>query len=224
MGNEENKNDKGDEGKVDQAEYDKIVADNAKMKVDLEDSRLEVFTPEYIAYLNSQKDDKGGDKGADKGGKKTDLSDEDFEGMSKKDILKMATEDATKAMRGEIDAIKKNQSVADDTRSKKEIAAFARAHAEDFETYRPIMYGISMDKKHLDKSLEELYKLAKEHVKGIPRELSEKEQKVKNAGLGGEKPSGNSESFEADRKLSATDAANAAAQETTEALGPLPVE
>ena len=209
-----------DKGKVDdkggetvsKADFDAAKADLDKAKADLEDMRMEVLTPEYLDFLNVVKD-KGKDKGEEK---KEDIKDEDFEKLSKKEILALAD----KKVKDEIAKFQESVKGERDADTMKEVAAFSRTHA-DYKTYRPIMYGLSLDPKNKDMSLQELYDASKDHVKGIHTETTEGE-KEKQRKAANEKPGGSSESFEELKKLSSADATKKAAEEVATALGDFP--
>ena len=198
---------------VSKADLDAANAAKMELETKLEEMRMEVFSPEYLAFVNSEKN----------AGKeelkevKKEIPDEKLEKMSPKEILQLAKEQAIAEMRGEIQSVKEEFTTKDKERTSKEVAAFARTHA-DFDTYRPVMYGISLDPKNANLSLEELYTEAKSHVQRIHTGVSEVE-KERQKKLAGEKPGGSSESFEELRKLSPEQAALAAAEE----LGDLPI-
>lgn len=210
--------DNKDEGKVDKAAYDKLSSE-------FEDLRLEVMSPEYLEFLDAK--EKGGgkvDPKSEDSAKKVDLaeglSDDQIEKMSKKELMNMLTGKMTAAIKeAKDDAINQftRNSKAD---TEREVAAFARKH-EDYNTYRPIMYGISLDPKNKNLTLQELYEKAKEHVKTLPRDDDET-TKVRKKSMAGEKPGGSSESFEELRKLDADSATRKAVAEVEEQLGPLP--
>ena len=203
---------KGAEGTVSKADYDLAMADLEKTKTDLEDMRMEVLTPDYLDYLNS-----GKSKGKEKEEVKDEgIKDDDLEKLSKKEILALAEKKADEKIKS-FEASVKGQS---DETTRKEVAAFSRTH-QDYKTYRPIMYGLSLDPKNKDLSLEELYIASKEHVKGIHTETTtaEKERQKKSMG---EKPGGSSESFEELKKLSSTEATKSAADEVSAKLGAFP--
>ena len=212
--------DKGDKGKgaadgtISKADYDTAVADLEKTKADLEDMRMEVLTPEYLDFLNTGR--KGADKGKDTEDKGGEPKEEDLEKLSKKEILALAQKKAKE----EIDSFKENFKNESSAATQKEVAAFSRTHS-DYKTYRPIMYGLSLDPKNKDFSLDELYTAAKEHVKGIHTETTEEEKK-KQEKLKNEKPGGSSESFEELKKLSSVDATKKAAEEVSTQLGDFP--
>ena len=192
----------------------------SSLKQELEDLRLEVMSPEYMEFLNAQ--EKGGTpqpstSTSSTSATDTTITDTDLEKLSKKDLLMKAKELAKQELQAEIEKVKNQGIEAEKERTKKEVAAFARSH-EDFETYRPIMYGLSLDPKNADLSLQELYDLAKEHVKRIHTEPSA-EEKARQAKLSGEKPGGASESYEELKKLSPEEAAKKALEETKAKLG-----
>lgn len=208
----EGKDDKGAEGAVPKADHDAALADLEKAKTDLEDMRMEVLTPDYLDYLNSTKD-----KGKkEKEVKEEGVKDDDLEKLTKKEILALAEKKADDKIKSFQESVK-GQS---DETTRKEVAAFSRTH-QDYKTYRPIMYGLSLDPKNKDLSLDELYIASKEHVKGIHTETTaaekEKQQKILS-----EKPGGASESFEELKKLSAGDATKKAAEEVSANLGAFP--
>ena len=83
------------------------------------------------------------------------------------------------------------------------------------------MYGLSIDPKNANLSLQEIYDKAKSYVTWVNDQTSTKEKERKNS-MAGEKPGADSASFQRLKKLSADDAAKEAAKETIEKLGPLP--
>ena len=208
--------DKGDADMVSKADHDAILAENEKFKVDLEDMRMEVLTPEYLAFLNS-KDDKGSSKSQDSGATDSTITDEAFSKMSNKEIFEKAKEAAKAEMKSHFDAAKNEGANAQKAQTQREIAAFRRAHG-DYDTYRPIMYGLSLDPKNADLTLTELYALSKETVTRIHTEPTDAEKK-KSQKSGGEKPSGSSASYDELKKLSPEEAAKEALAETKTQLG-----
>lgn len=212
--------DKGDEGKVSKEDYDKVVAESGKLKQDLEDLRMEILTPEYLEFLGDKDKGKGKDGGKKPPATDDTISDDKFEKMSKKEIFEAAKTAATKEMEDKIEGYKKADKDASDAATAREIAAFARAH-DDYSTYRPIMYGLSLDPKNKDMTLQELYDMAKGHVKRIHTEPSE-EEKARQKKLKGEKPGGASKTFEELKMLSKEEAAKEALAEVKEKLGPIP--
>lgn len=213
---------KGDQGKQDtvsKADFDAKTGELTKAQQDLEDMRLEVFSPEYMAFLDA-KDGKGKPPIVEPRGNV--ITDDDIEKLSKKDLLARAVKIAEENLQSKIDAAKTDavSTVGKETRAR-EVASFARGH-EDFETYRPIMYGISLDPKNKDLSLQELYEASKAHVARIHTEPSA-EEKARQARLSTEKPGGDSQSFEKYGKMSADEIAKESMAETKAKLGPLPL-
>jgi len=212
----------GDQGKdtVSKADFDAKTSELTKAQQELDDMRLEVFSPEYMAFLDA-KDSRGAEKSreADKG--KVELSDDDLKGLTPRQLMEKAKELAKEELRADIAAAKNDavSTVGKETRAR-EVASFARSH-EDFETYRPIMYGISLDHKNKDLSLQELYEASKAHVARIHTEPSA-EEKARQARLASEKPGGDSQSFEKYRKMTAEDTAKESLQEVKDKLGPIP--
>ena len=176
---------------VSKEEYDKAMADNEKLKADLEDVRMEVLSPEYMAWLQS-----GKDKPKDEP-KKEELKDEDYEKLSKKELLELAEKRATeRIMREAPSKFKEEFEARDKAAVAKELTAFSRTH-NDFETFRPIMYGLSLDPKNADLNLQELYDAAKVHVTRIHSGTSESE-KDRARKASNEKPGGSSKSYDKD--------------------------
>lgn len=215
-GGGDDKSKTGDEDKVSKAEYDKLVADNAKLKQDFEDTRMEVFSDNYMAFLENK--DRKVDVTPDK--KLPDGKDEDLSKLSPKELIARAKEEfkreqeeaRLKDREETISSVKKEQ-------TQKEVASFARSHG-DYEKWRPVMYGLSLDPKNKDLSLQELYEKAKDHVTrlGQPSE----EEKERQRKLSTEKPGGSSESYEKYQKMSADAIAKETLSEVKEKLGPIP--
>lgn len=206
------------------AEFEKIKGEQEKTKGDLEDMRLEVLSPEYLEYLNT-KDGKAGagaPAGAAGAGDKpaasdTTISDEAFGKMSPKEVYDKAKADALTEMGAKMDKFKTDFSSNEKARTSQEIAAFARNH-EDYETYRPVMYGLSLDPKNKNLTLAELYTESKAHVKRIHTGTTEKEKAEQNKS-GGEKPGGDTNSYERTKDLTPEAAAKEAFAETKTKLG-----
>jgi hypothetical protein len=207
----------GGQDVVPKADFEAKTQEVEKMKQELEDMRLEVFSPAYMEFLDAK--EKGG-KPKEEAPKKEELP-EDIEKMSKKELLERAKQLAKEELRADIDKAKTDaiDTVGKETRQK-EVAAFARGH-EDFETYRPIMYGLSLNQKNKDLSLQELYDLSKEHVKRIHTEPSP-EEKARQAKLASEKPGGDNQSFEKYQKMPAEQVAKESLEEVKAKLGPIP--
>ena len=143
------------------------------------------------------------------------------EKLSKKDLLKLAKDEALKELKASLNEEKTTAQKERDKEVAEEVKAFAKSH-EDFDTYRPIMYGLSLDPKYKKASLDELYKQAKEHVKRIHTEPSDEEKKKSKSAGSGHKPDGHSSSYDKDKKMSAREAAESAWEEVEKELGPIP--
>lgn len=193
---------------VSKADHEKVISELNQVKEELEDARMEVMTPEYLDYLDQK--DKG--KGKDKETPKKELSDDAIENLSKKELLELATANARKEFDGKLDAIKKDAESSSKAERAREVAAFGRTK-DDFAQYRPIMYGLSLDKKNADLSLQELYDLAKKHVKELNTEPT-KEEKDKQRKMKTEKPGSSSASVDKDKKYTPESAADEAWEET----------
>lgn len=188
------------------ADIERIKQENDKLKQELEDTRLEVMTPDYLDYLNSR----------EKGNKQPEpvkaQADIDFDKLSKKEVYERAKEDAKRELKSEIDGLKEEFTSKSKADVQREVAAFSRSH-EDFEKYRPLMYGLSLDPKNKDLTLPELYDKAKEHVKRIHVGPTDQE-KEKSRKSSGEKPGYSTPSFERNKKYTPQDAAEEAWNET----------
>lgn len=200
------------EGTVSKEEFDKVVEANEKLSKDLDDMRLEVLSPSYMEFLDNKDKGKGKEDG-DKGKKKEEGTPDVFEKMSKKEIYERAKQDAEASFTSRLERDRKET-------TRVEIKRFAATH-DDYETYRPIMYGMSLDPKYKDASLETLYSAAKAHIGKIHGKAT-KEEKLKQSKIAGEKPGGSSESYDKLRKMSAEEATKSAVDEVVENLGPIP--
>lgn len=213
-GNEGAPGDTGGEDNTSKAELEALQAKYDRALQENEDLRLEVMTPEYMDFLDKKDSGKGNaDTGAEKPPVKTG---EDLENMSKKDLVdhlrKIHQEDLRK-LKDDLDNTQKVQ-------TRREVEAFSRSHA-DYAQYRPVMYGLSLDPKNANLTLQELYDKSKEHVKRLRTEPTD-EEKDKSRKSQGEKPGGASESFDDLKKLSAEEAATKAMAEVKEKLGDIP--
>jgi len=212
----------GDQEKdtVSKVDFEAKVAELTKSQQELEDMRLEVFSPEYMEFLDAKDKGKGTDKekAEDKG--KTGFSDDDLSKLTPMQILEKAREMAKADLKEDIEAAKKDAvSTVDKERRASEVAAFARTHA-DFEKYRPVMYGLSLDPKNKDLALQELYDASIAYIKRNAE--PSQEEKARQARMATEKPGGDNQSFEKYRKMSPEETAKESLQEVKDKLGPLP--
>ena len=209
---------KGDENMVSKADLDEALARSVKLEKDLEDVRMEVLTPEYQKYLDTT-DGSDDDKKLENEEKK--IPDDSFEKMTKKEIFDLAVQTAKDSMQGTISKRDEDAKSATIARNKRDVAAFAAAH-DDFQIFRPIMYGLSLDPKNADMNLTELYKAAKTHVASIHKEPSEADKK-KSRSSTNEKPGGDSSSLEKLKTMTNEEIANEAFDEVEEKLGGLSI-
>lgn len=205
------------DGMVSKADLDSALARSEKLEKDLEDVRMEVLTPEYQKFLDSSEKAPEDPKPLE-----NIIPDDKFEKMSKKDIFDLAVKTAEDRLSGKLLKRDEDTKAASADRTKREIASFSAAHA-DFETFRPIMYGISLDPKHADKSLAQLYDAAKTHVKSIHGEPTDKQKEVSRRSAN-EKPGGDASSLEKLKSMSNEEIANEAFAEVEEALGNTPLQ
>lgn len=216
----ENGDDSGNsDNTVSKAEFDALQAKFEQTNKDLDDMRGEVMSPDYLDYLDSK--DKGIEDKNDTKSKESEISDDVFENMSKKDLYAKAKADAKAELKGDIDSIKLDNEQRRKEANRQEVARFSRTH-DDYERYRPVMYGLSIDPKNSNLALQELYDKAKEYVTGMRVETTEAEKK-RQTRLKGEKPGSSTASYEKNKKLSVDEATAQAASEVEDELGPIPL-
>lgn len=206
---------------VSKVDFEKVSGERDKLTKDIDDVRAEIFTPDYMAFLDAKdkpQKDKDGD-GKDKGGE--DISTETLDKMSNKDILALATKNALESMQKVYDTDKSTRKTDTDAATAREIQRFANAHS-DYEQYRPIMYGISLLPKNKGDSLQELYDKAKGHVKSLQTEPTKEEKEKQNAS-DGMKPGTSSGTYTSEKRVDADTAAKEAAEETAAKYGPIPL-
>lgn len=206
----------GNKDMVTKADLEAAVAEKDRLAKDLEEMRLEVLSPEYMQFLQNKGD--GTVKKPE--AKPEELTEDKLEKMSKKELLAFAEKNAKDALKKEMDDLKAESKKDRDSRSAREIAAFAEAH-DDYETFRPIMHGFSLDPKHSNKPLSSLYNLAKEYVGRVQKKPTEEEIAAKKK-LSTEKPGGSTDSYEDLRKLNTKDATAKAMEEVKDKLGSFP--
>lgn len=202
---------------VSKVDFEKLTNDNAKLQKDLEDVRMEVFSDTYVKFLDQE------DKGIKKEEpKKEELGEDAWEKMTKKELFEKAKDEAMKEAKKELEDYRNTTTKEETAKKAAEVKAFAEGH-EDFEDYRHVMHSFSLRPEHAHKTLNKLYEEAKKYVKRIHAGTTEAEKK-KQQEMAGEKPSGNNESYEELRKLTANEAATKSLGEVKEKLGPIPVE
>ena len=185
---------------------------------ELEDTRMEVLSPEYTAFLESYEKDKNKDKDKDKDKNKS--NDDDLSKLSPAQILERAKKEALEEMRSEQSKKEKETAAQTAARTKREISEFAKEH-DDFEQYRPIMYGLSLDPKNSDLKLADLYEKAKGHVKSLKTGASEAD-KEKQRKMNNEKPGSDAASLKKLKETSNTEIGREALEEVKKEFGPIP--
>jgi hypothetical protein len=207
---------------VAKADFDAKVAEVDKMSKELEDMRLEVFSQDYLDFLDNKDKGKGKETSVKEGNK--ELTDDDLKGLTPKQIIEKAKELAKQELAADIEKAKTDvASTMGKEQRQRDVAAFARGH-EDYEIYRPIMYGISLDPKNKDLTLQELYEKSKAHVANIHGTPSKEEQERQRK-LASEKPGGSSESLASEEKyknMTPEAIAKETAAEVEAKLGPIP--
>ena len=221
-GNEGEGGDSGDKGKeqgVSKEDFTSLQEKYNDATSKLDDMRLEVMSQDYIDFINSKDTGAPGkeEKKEVDTGKGKEGGDDDFEKMSKADLVAHIKNE----MKSAVNSLQETFQSKDKENAKVEVQRFARLH-DDFSTYRPIMYGISLDPKNKDLTLSELYDKSKEHVKRIHTAPSD-EDKSKSRNSSNEKPGGASGSFDSSKKYSAEEAAKEAMDEVEQELGPIPL-
>lgn len=211
---------KGDEndnkdGMVSKEDYQKATERADKLEKNLEEVRMEVLSDDYMSFLDT-KDKKVEEKPKDK----DIIPDDKFEKMTKKEIFEAAKSAAVNEMTGTLASRQAAAKKAQDAETAADVKNFAKAH-DDYDTFRPIMYGLSLDPKYKKASLDQLYTAAKDHVGRIHKEPSA-EEKAKAAKSSSEKPGGSSTSFKKETSKSTAELTQDAVSEVEEALGPIP--
>ena len=190
---------KSQDGYISKADHEKNMGE---LKQQLDDMRLEIMTPEYIAFLESA----GTKKEEKREPAKQDDSTVDYSKLTTEQIVKLATEKARAESAEEVKRLRDEFSSRDNDAVKKEIASFARV-TPDYERFRPLMYGLARDPKNADLSLKELYDKAKDYVKGFGPSDDDKSKSRRSSN---ERPGGGSNSVIKEKKYTADEAAEEA--------------
>lgn len=199
-------------------EADELKTTKEKLEKDLEDTRMEVLSPEYTKFLESL--NKSEDKEKEKTKEKAAGEDDEFSKLTPKQLFERAKKELREENEQALSKKEKDAQEEAKARNAREIAKFAKEH-DDFETYRPIMYGLSKDPKNSDMNLTELYSAAKKHVETIKTGSSEA-QKEKSRRSTNERPGSDTSSFEKLKKMSTADINREAFDEVRSQLGPIP--
>lgn len=213
---------------ITQQELDALKADAAKGKdVDsltiklkekddeIESVRLEVLTPEYTKFLDSLE---GGSEPKKK--EEPKYEDDEFEKLTKRQLYERAKVDLKAELKGEQTRIQEDVQKQRKAKTDKAILDFSKTH-DDFEQFKPVMYGLSLRPEMGDYNLDQLYEAAKEHVLRISGKMPEKK---KASGKGLEKPGGGSLSYTNDelKKMSNEAIAEKSLEEVKAELGDIP--
>ena len=211
-------NEKGEKVEVfTKEEVDVIKSEKAKLEKDLEETRMEVLTPEYTKFLESLSAPEEKPKS---GGKEESMEDEDLSKLTPKQLIARAKKEAMDEFNATLDKQNKDTKAEKESRNKREITAFAKSH-DDFEDFRPVMYGLSLKPENADLTLTQLYNASKEHVKKVRVGTSE-EEKNKQKKLFNERPGSNVSTFDRKTIKSSTQYGYDALDEIEKELGPLP--
>lgn len=205
-------------------DFDAVNQKLGTTQKELEDTRMEVLTPEYSAYLDSLEKG-GGDKGEKKETEKKKESaegeEDEFKNLTPKQIYERAKKDALSEVETRLNKKDEERKRESELQTKQEIASFAKEH-DDYETFRPVMYGLSTDPKNKNATLSQLYDMAKKHVENIKTGKSTEKEKERQGKTRSEKPGGNAESYEQLKKMSSEQIAQKSLDEVKESLGPIP--
>jgi len=188
-----------------------------KLSAELNELKEEVVSPEYLEFLSTGKRTEAPTQNAP--APKAD----DFEKLSKKELVELIQRQTKDLVEGTIKNRDMEVQRSEQKRIAEEVKDFADKHT-DFDVYRPIMYGLSLDPKFSRHSLNQLYDAAKGHIESLKKGDTDEDKKRKTV-MSGERPGSASASFE--RKSAGKSAAelNAEAMAETKAkLGAIPVE
>lgn len=172
---------------IDKAEFEKLKGDYEALKKSNEDMHREFMGEEYLEFLN-RKDNPPAKEAAKV---ETPALTDDLTPREKM-LIERARKEAESKFESRLSETELKRKEENDARTHSEIKKFSTKH-EDFDTYRPIMYGLSLDPKNADLGLDELYAKAKSHVKSLAG--ASEEDKEKSRKSGGEKPGASSASF-----------------------------
>ena len=181
------------EESISKEEHEKVKMENERIKQDLEDLRLETVTPEYLEYLSLK--EKKVEKKEEKKEEPKDTSK-----LTPEQLIEKAVKDAEAKMDEKLRLRDEDEKKRENTRLGELVSDFAKSHT-DYETYRPIMYGLSLE--HPKLGLQDLYDKAKAHIKTLSGETNDKDKGKKK---GNEKPRGSGSSFDPNKKYTPEEA------------------
>lgn len=173
---------------VPKEDFDKVSNSLKDLESKLEEAKLSLLDPEYIAFKESIK----GKSTQRKVEKATEISAKDLEGMTSAQVLDLAVERAREAILSEIsanydDSLRKMHASISEILGVLEVERAERDHP-DFNTYRDDIVKI-IESSSTPITVEQAYKIAKANaVEKI--EATDKEKKEKEKQAAAEKPSG----------------------------------
>ncbi len=198
------------------AELEKVKQEAESLKKQNEEIRLEFMGDEYLEFLDSK--NKLTPAPAKKEEPATPVTDDEFKGLTPKQIYERAVKDAESKITEKLTEAEKRREEESRAVRKAEVDSFFQENP-DAAKYRRIMFDLSHEPKLATANLEKLYKAAKDHVKSLvdgPTE-SEKEKSRKSQG---EKPGMGSSSFQkGGKRLSAEEANDEAWEEVVGSKG-----
>ena len=195
---------------VSKEQYEQLAAQ-------LNELKEEVVSPEYLEFLATG-------KRAEAPAPKANVTpDDDLEKLSKKELVELIAKQTKDLVESTLKGKELEAQKAEQARIADEVMEFSKTHA-DFTTYRPIMYGLSLDPKYSRCSLNQLYDAAKAHIESLKKGDTEEDKKRKSV-ISGERPGNASASFQKADKGKSPEQLNAEALAETKAkLGAIPIE
>lgn len=186
------------------AELDKVRAELDAQKKSNEELRIEFMGEEYLEFLDGKS--KTPAAPAKKEEPAPPVTDDEFKGLSAKQIYERAIKDAEEKMNSKLTEVEKKRE--DDARAarKSEVDSFFQENP-DAGKYRRIMFDLSHEPKLANANLDKLYKAAKEHVKSLVDGPTEAD-KEKSRKSQGEKPGHSTQSFQKGTKRLSAEEAN----------------
>lgn len=216
---EENKATSGTGDQIDyKAELEKMKSENESLKKSNEDMRLEFMGDDYLNFLETKQKATQTTTTKDETKTTTTAGDDLLDKLTPKQAYELAKKEAAELASKEVQKFKEELANESKQKTANDVKKFF-SNNPDAEKYRPVMYGLSTDPKHSNSDLDELYKLAKSHVKSLQEGATEEEKKRSQKSQG-EKPGFSTSSFKpGDKKLSALEAGEKAWEETAAKSG-----
>lgn len=161
---------------VSKEDYSKLSDSHKELETKLDEAKLSLLDPEYIAFLESKRG--GGDKIVDKVA--DTISDEEVDNLSSRQLLKLAVDRAKSAMMNDVfpkydEALKKRDGTLSDILAVLELHNVEKRH-KDFDEYRNDVHKVlSTSKTAL--SIEQAYELAKARRPVVEKKEADKVEK-----------------------------------------------